>query len=123
MEPTTNQSIRPLADDLVADAAFTIRAIKAYKLGGKDALIALLPEAETLIHREIDDVKAALPAIKSGWKTSEFWLTAGVALAIGIPALLNHPLPIQADAALALATTVYTVIRGLVKKPTPAPAQ
>lgn len=115
-------SVKPLAGDVVADAALVIKAVKAYKAGGKTALLDLMPEATALIHQEIADVQAALPAIKAGYKTSEFWLSTGVALAIGGLELAGHPLPISADAALTAVALVYTTVRGFAKKPVAAPA-
>lgn len=124
MENTTqiDPSLKPLASDLVADAALVIKAVKAYKVGGKTALLDLLPEATSLIHREIADVQAALPAIKAGYKTTEFWLSLAVPAIIGGLELAGHPLPISADAAMAAVVMVYTTIRGMAKKPAAAPA-
>lgn len=110
-------TLKPLADDAVADAVLIGHAIKAYKSGGKAALLDLLPEATALARKEYTDVKAAIPSIKSGYKTSEFWLSLGVPILIGVLALKGITLPVEATAAIGAVITTYTVIRGLVKKP------
>jgi len=62
------------------------------------------------------DVKAALPTIKAGYKTTEFWVTVvGVGIDSYFTATGKVP-PIDGIAVAGAIIAVYTVVRGLIKK-------
>jgi hypothetical protein len=76
-----------------------------------------LPKLISAGEKDWADVSAALPAIKAGYKTTEFWLV--VAVGAGNFVYLKatgHPLPIDTNAVLGAVVAVYTAARALIKK-------
>ena len=108
-----------LATDLSDDIALARRVATLIKSGGLSAAAAELPAATALVARNIGDVRTALPAIKAGWRTSEFWLAVGAAAAIVATSVLGHPLPFDVDAVLAAIAAIYTAARSFVKASQP----
>jgi len=94
-------------------------AISAGKAGGLPGVAALAPKIIPDVQQAIADVEAAVPAIKAGYKTTEFWLIVafGVANAV-VPLITGKPLPFDVNGSLAAVLSVYTIIRALIKKPT-----
>lgn len=67
------------------------------------------------INNEIQNIKEV--NMKSGWKTSEFWLTASMSL-INIVGALKGVIPADTAAtALVVLNGIYNVMRALVKNP------
>jgi hypothetical protein len=95
-----------------------INAIKLAKTGDRSALIALVPKVAEEAKKDFADVKAALPVIKAGYKTTEFWLVAGAGIITVMFQALGKPINFDVTAALSGLIGIYTVIRGLAKKPT-----
>jgi hypothetical protein len=91
-------------------------AVAAEKAGGLGALSGQLPAAIAEGQKLVTDVQAALPEIKAGYKTTEFWIGAGVVALIGLSSLLGRPLSVETDAVLAAVSTIYIVARSLIKK-------
>ncbi len=116
----------PEMQKLGADVGLTVdeakEVIAAYKAGGLKAVAGLSGKITSVLKQDYDDVVAALPQIKSGYKTTEFWL--GV-VAICVPlvaALLGHPLPAETVLPVAAVASIYMFVRALAKKPTPPAA-
>ena len=117
--PNTQKLINDIADDVTLGKTL----VAAYRTGGKSALLALLPDVISAGETDVADVQAALPEIKAGFKTTEFWLM--VALFGGNAVYLKltgKALPLDLNATLATLTAVYTVVRGFVKTNPPAAA-
>ena len=117
--PNTQNLINDIADDVTLGKTL----VAAYKTGGKAALLALLPDVISAGEKDVADVEAALPEIKAGFKTTEFWLM--VALFGGNAVYLKltgKALPLDLNATLATLTAIYTVVRGFVKTNPPAAA-
>jgi hypothetical protein len=109
-------AVKTVAQDLVDDAALVHAIVAAVKKSGAPGLAPLAPGL-------IADVKAALPAVKAGYKTTEFWLTGGVVLGNGLYTLFTgHVLPIDLNVVLGGLVAIYTTARALVKKPAARPA-
>lgn len=116
MDAATTGQLQNVADDLSADVKLVRDAITAYKTGGKTALIQTLSGAIPLVEKEYADVQAALPTIKAGYKTTEFWLIVGTMLINGgYLAATGKAVPLDVNALLGALVGVYTVVRGLVK--------
>lgn len=116
--PVVTTQTAALVSEVGGDVSLVKAALAAYKSGGVKALAAALsadvPEAERLYQQ----VQAALPEIKAGYKTTEFWLTVGVLSANGIyAAVTGHALPLDTNVVLVALTSLYTVVRSIVKKP------
>jgi hypothetical protein len=121
MADTQNPNTQTLIADLADDVTLGKQLVAAYKTGGKSAVLALLPNIASEAEKEFADVEAALPEIKAGYKTTEFWLM--VALFAGNAVYLKlsgHALPLDVNATLATLTGIYTVVRGVMKSQTPA---
>jgi hypothetical protein len=120
---TVDPSISAVTQDAVDAAVFGKKALAAYKSSGVSGLSALLGEAVTVIEKDYTDVKAALPSIKSGYKTTEFWLIVGVGLANGLYTVFSgKTLPIDLNVVAAALIAVYTAARALTKSATPTTA-
>lgn len=73
---------------------------------------ALIPQ----IQQDIKDVQAALPIIKSGWQTSEFWsVVAGMLVIGGWKAVTGNPPPADVTVPIAGLISVYVFARSLIK--------
>lgn len=115
----------PAVTKLIADVGVTASdlkaAVTAYKAGGFPAVAALSPQLIPHVQAVVADAKDAAPAIKTGYKTTEFWLVIafGVANAV-VPIFTGKPLPFDINGSLAAVLSVYAVVRALIKKPAPA---
>ena len=129
--PTTDaHAVSPEVANLIADLSkapgIGQEIYAAYRTkGAQGALSAALThiaDATATFH----DFTAALPAIKSGYKTSEFWLTIGYAVGAQVITLLNpHLSPTVVnilEVSSAVLPVVYTLSRALVKINTHATA-
>jgi hypothetical protein len=87
------------------------QAVEDYKKGGASALVqdvtAAIPDAQ----KAFRDITAALPIIKEGYKTTEFWLVVGFLLVNCVLIAINHPLPFNVDALIAGVLSVYALLR------------
>lgn len=117
--PPVTAELQTLADAIGHDVSDVKTAIEASKTGGKAAFIAALPNLVIDAKATYEDVKAALPQIKAGYQTTEFWLTAGLCVGNAVYAgVTGKVLPFDLNVVLGGVIAVYTAIRGLVKKPT-----
>lgn len=110
--------LKPLANDLQADIQLAVQVVKAMKAQG--AVAGITANAAPIIaavQQDIKDVEAALPAVKAGYKTTEFWMIAaflgGNATYV---ALTGKTLPIDFDAVSATVIAIYTAFRSQAKK-------
>lgn len=105
-----------LAQDVVDDIVLAKQLVAAYRTGGSQAALALLPSTLAALEKDYRDVKAALPEIKAGYKTTEFWLLVGVSLGNGIYLVLTgKALPVDLNVVLGGVIGIYTVARALIK--------
>ncbi len=102
------------------EIAKIVTAVKAAKAGDKSQLFALLPEIVTEGKKDYAAFTAALPAIKSGYTTTEFWVCVVTAIATVVCNALGHPMPENVVIGLASLAGIYTFARTLVKKQAPA---
>lgn len=116
-------TIDPSVSKLVGDAGIAAKDIKdgiaAYKAGGFPAVAALSPTLVPHVRDIVADLKEAAPAIKTGYKTTEFWLVVAFGLANAIvPIFTGKPLPFSVDGSLAAVLSIYAIGRALLKKGT-----
>jgi hypothetical protein len=110
-------ALAPLAADIQTDIALGQKVIAAYKQGGKSAAMAILPDVIVAAKQAEEDIVAAMPTIKAGWKTTEFLLTAGTVAGIAILSVIQHKQLTTTDYSIAgSVVAVYTVVRGILKK-------
>jgi hypothetical protein len=116
-QPQPSPAISSLAADAADDVLIVKNALAAYRAKGTQGLIASMPGIVTAVEKDIADVRAALPEIKAGYKTTEFWLCASLPLLNGLYlAITGKTLPFDLNAILAAVAALYTVVRGLMKK-------
>ena len=115
---TDNAAIKTVAQDLVDDAILAEAIIAAVKKSGVAGLVPLAPSLIAVGKKEYLDVKAAMPSIKAGYKTTEFWLTGGLVVGNGLYTLFTgHVLPVDLNVVLGGLVAIYTTARALMKKP------
>ncbi len=113
---TNQDAVSPLAADLQRDIELGKQVVAAYKTGGKQAVIAMLPDVVTEVRKDIADVQAAMPTIKAGYKTTEFWLVAALFAANAVyVGLTKKTLPIDVNAIIATAVAIYSGFRHVQK--------
>lgn len=121
--PAASHELQSLAEALGHDVQDIRVALAAYKTGGKAALFASLPSMVSDIQSTFTAVKAELPEIKAGYKTTEFWLTAGVVVGnIVFSAITGKAIPVEVNVVIGGVVAVYSAVRALIKKPTPPAA-
>ena len=114
----TDSSVNKLVSDVAPLASDIKAAIQAYTVGGIAAVAAQSPTLVPHVQAIVADVQAAAPAIKAGYKTTEFWLLVAFGVAnAAVPLVTGKPLPFNTDASLAAVLAVYTTVRALLKKP------
>lgn len=112
----TDPTLTPLAADVTTDLQLGAQAVALLKAKDYAGLVKLGEANISTVTQEIADVKAALPAIKTGYKTTEFWATMGVPLVNGIALIVTKkPLPVDLNVVMAGLVAVYTVVRGFTK--------
>lgn len=121
MADNTSNALDPKVAKLAVDAGIAAQDIKdgvaAYKKGGFPAVAALSPTLVPHIRDIVADVKEAVPAIKAGYKTTEFWLIVAFGLANAIvPVFTGKPLPFSIDGSLAAVLSIYAIGRAILKK-------
>lgn len=115
--PSVAPSVSKLVGDVGVEAADIKAGIAAYKSGGLPAVAALSPTLVPHIKDIVADVQAAMPAIKTGYKTTEFWLVVAFGLANAVvPIFTGKPLPFSVDSSLAAVLSIYAIGRALLKK-------
>lgn len=119
-DPIPAVTVDPAVARLVADAPQGVADVKAalaaYKEGGFTKLAVVAPQFIPHIEAIVKDVEDAAPAVKAGYKTTEFWLGVAVVAGITVSNLVGHPLPVGVDAALAGLGAIYTFARTVLKK-------
>lgn len=115
--------LKALGEELGDDAELIKKAFADYKAGGLKALSADLGDIVREVEEDFTAITAALPAIKAGYKTSEFWLILAVPLInTGYFAATGKVLPLDLNIVFATLVGLYTLVRGIIKKPTPPAA-
>ena len=124
LSPEEQARLKILANETGDDLPLIKEIIKDYKEGGfkkafSENSAALVREAQ----EDFAAVTGALPVIKAGWKTTEFWLIMLVILGNGIytAATGGKVLPFDLNATVAGLIGIYAVVRALVKKTPPLP--
>lgn len=115
--------MQKLVTDAVT-AASTARQIAAdtKQVGIVQALIKDAPALIPQVQQDIKDVRAALPVIKAGYATTEFWVVAASVAIIGFyPVVTGKPLAVDITVPLTGLAAVYTFARSLVKVKAPTP--
>lgn len=115
----TDTTIQGLSTDVVQAITDVKKLIAAYEQGKLAAVGAALPSIIPDIERDYEDVKAALPTIKTGYATTEFWITLVVDGIITYLTAAGKVPPMDGAATIAALTAVYTVVRGHIKNNTP----
>lgn len=115
-ETEKNEQTKNLAAELLDDVEIVKQGIAAYKRGGVPALLAVLPGAAEELRQDIEATLRAVPEIRAGYKTTEFWLTAGLMLGNGIyTAATGKVLPFDLNATLTALVGVYALARAVIK--------
>lgn len=117
MSDSTSQApaTQVLLTDLSDDVAIGKQFVAAFKANGINGLVAaaapLIPKAE----QEYKDVIAALPEIKAGYKTTEFWMVVGVGIANIVAVSFGKTIPFDVNVLVTSLVGIYTIVRGVIK--------
>jgi hypothetical protein len=110
------QAVLKLISEAGDDIPLIKQAVAAIKAKDKAALAALLPQIALEVKEDVAAVEAALPAIKAGFKTTEFWAVVVLAIAnVALVAFGKQPLPWDINAVLGAVTVAYGFFRTLLK--------
>lgn len=120
MADTVNNPIDPKIGAVVNDAFDAVAIGKAVadaiKAGGLQNAAPLIPKVVGAVQKDVADVTAALPMIKAGYKTSEFWIVVGALVLVGVvPLVTGKPAPMDSVTVIGAISAVYAVVRGLTK--------
>ena len=111
--------ISKFISDLDADAALAKEVFEAYKAGGAGKAIAAATPLIGNIGTQIADARAAIPALKNGFKTTEG--ITSIVVAVGLPLLAHFTPSISPGTATAIdivsgvVAAVYTISRAFLK--------
>lgn len=120
---TIAPELQPLASDVAQDISLIKQVASDVKAGGVQAALKDIPQAVSLVETEYEDVKKALPLIKAGYKSTEFWLVLAFFLGnVAYTAFTGKNLPFDTDLVLGGVLAVYTAARGLIKTKASAPS-
>jgi len=114
--PETIEVIQPVVTDVVQAEKEITALIAAYKSNGASGVAALLPALAPEIKKDWADIQAALPTIKAGYKTSEFWIVTVVCSVVAIMGAMGKVPSVDAATIIGALSGVYTMVRGLLKK-------
>lgn len=128
--PTTTTTTMPVSaantQAALAEIANDVPLVKdiaaAVKKDGVKAILSFLPQIIAEGQKDYTAISAAIPEVKLGYKTTEFWMIIGATLLITVSSLIGHPLPVAADVVIGTLTAVYTLGRTIVKAFAPAAA-
>ena len=114
METTnTVKAVAEIADDVEVAKQLA----SAIKSKDRAAVLSLLPKVASELREDYAAIAAALPEIKPGYKTTEFWLTAGLLAANAVyVAVKGVALTFDVNGTLSALIAIYAVVRGLAKK-------
>lgn len=116
MNETDQTKLQTLGRELADDIELGRRIVAAYRTGGKVAALALLPEVIREAQEDFTAASDAAPIIKSGWRTTEFWLVAVFIVAnLGFTAWRGVAIPTEVNAAIGAVLAAYVAVRGVVK--------
>jgi len=106
--------------ELGDDYPLAKEAIAAIKAKDKARLVALIPKIAVEVKEDIAAIKPVVSTAKVGYKTTEFWLIAAfLGFNVWYLQKTGNALPLELNTVIAAVTSVYTVIRGILKKQTP----
>lgn len=107
---------QPIVDDAIQTEKEIASLVAAYKAHGVSGISALLPALYTTAQKDFKDVEVALPVVKEGWKTTEFWIVVGVILIEGYFTITGKETPFQTSEVLTVIGSAYALARGQAKK-------
>lgn len=108
-------TIKPVADDIAQAEKEVAAIIAAYKSNGASGVAALLPALAPELQKDYADIKAAIPTIKAGYKTTEFWIVVAVCLGMSIMTMFGKVPTVDGATIVGALTGIYTMVRGLTK--------
>lgn len=113
--PTAEQ-IKPVIDDIQADITLGLALVKAYKSNGLNGVSAQAPQVVAAAEKTYQDFVAELPAIKAGYKTTEFWLIAAVLIGNAAYSMVTgKTLPLDVNVLSGTLVSIYAAIRTISK--------
>lgn len=104
------------ANDLGLDIPLVKQALAAIAAKKYSDLAGLAVQNAPALKSQVADVLALAAAVKSGWKTSEFWMIGGdVVLNVGYWLATKQFIPLEVNAPLAAAIMGYAHSRATTK--------
>jgi hypothetical protein len=116
MDGADQTKLQTLGSEVADDIELGKRLAKAYREGGKGAALALLPDVIREAQEDFSAVTSALPVIKAGWRTTEFWLvTLFIVANLVFVAWKGVAIPTEVNVAIGAVLAAYVAVRGLIK--------
>ena len=116
MNTSDQTKLQTLGHELADDIELGKRIVAAYRTGGNGAALALLPEVIREAQEDFAAASEAAPIIKSGWRTTEFWLVAVFIVAnLGFTAWKGVAIPSEVNTAIGAVLAAYVATRAVVK--------
>lgn len=114
--PAGDSAVQAVAQDALDALALGKQIMAAYKKSGATGAAALLPQVVAAAEKDFVDVSAALPSIKAGWKTTEFWAPVVVTLVGGGYYLATgKDVPVNLTVLAGSLLSIYGVARTMLK--------
>lgn len=112
----TSQATQASAKDLFEALDFIKAELAKAKAGGVAALVADAPQAIAIATKDIADIRLAVPEIKSGMKSTEFWAPVGAILIGGAYFMVTKKdIPVDLTSAITALLGIYVAARTMLK--------
>ena len=112
MNDTDKAVLQTAENEIADDVKLVVEAVKLIRAKDKAGLVALAPKIFTEVKEDIAAIKPAIPVIKAGYKTTEFWLISVLFAANAyVFQTTGKVLPFDINATFASLLAVYTPVR------------
>jgi hypothetical protein len=115
MPEITDQTVTQVTQQVQDDIELAKKATALVAKKDFAGLVALAIENESKIKQQVQEVEQVIPAIKSGWKTSEFWLIAIFLVTNVVFALKGMTFPLGDDITVGSLVAGYAASRHAIK--------
>lgn len=112
VDPTVSKAV----SDAVSTEQLVVAIVKAMKAQGVAGAAAQIPAVISQVETDVADFTAAVPAVKAGMKTTEFWVGLACCGALTfIPTVTKAPVALPVASAIGALGAVYIGFRSVLK--------
>jgi hypothetical protein len=116
----TSPELTAIAADFETDMKLAMEIVKVFRAQGVSAAVAYVPKVLQAVQQDYTDAMAVMPAIKVGYKTSEFWaLIASIVVPMIYSAVTKQSIPFSVSGVGVAAAAVYAAARTYLKAKAP----